>query len=217
MAVVRVILVDDHELFLAAARVAVEARAGDDHEIRFEVVGGATDGRQVLPLVERLRPDLVLLDLGLPGIDGIAVLELLRARHPQVIVVILSARDTPESVQAALARGAAAYILKTIHPADLASILRQIIERSVYRPAPTCERSTVTNERGLTERELEMLQAVARGLSNAAVAEELFLTVQTVKFHLTNVFRKLGVKNRTAAVREAHRLGLAKSPYLDRV
>src|SRR5690242_4452686 len=110
----KVLLVDDHELFLEAARAALEHTQTPEHTLRFDVVACAQNGSQVLPLVGRLQPDLVLLDIGLPGIDGISVLDLLRSRHPNVTVVMLTANDQEEHVQAALKRGAAGYILKTI-------------------------------------------------------------------------------------------------------
>jgi DNA-binding NarL/FixJ family response regulator len=215
MSAVRTLLVDDHELFLAAAREAIERGNDLDVAIRFEVVATASDGSQVLPLVTRLRPQLVLLDLSLPRVDGLTVLELLHERHPDVTVVVLTANEGREHIRAALSRGAAGYILKTIHPADLAAALRQIVDESVYVPPPPTPRSAAAEARGLSPRELEVLALVARGLSNAAVARELFLTQQTIKFHLTNVYRKLGVENRTAALRQAQKLGFAANPKLE--
>jgi DNA-binding NarL/FixJ family response regulator len=211
----KVLLVDDHELFVDAARVALVTANSRDHEVCFEVVGSATSGSEVLPLVSRLRPDLVLLDIGLPGLDGLAVLELLHARHPEVTVVMLTANEQEEHVQAALTRGAAGYILKTIHPADLPAALRQLVEQTVYVPLPASAESIAANDHGLSERELEIVQHLVRGLSNRAIGEKLFVTEQTVKFHLTNIYRKLGVQNRTTAAREAHRLGITASPHID--
>jgi DNA-binding NarL/FixJ family response regulator len=213
--VTRVLLVDDHELFLEAARAAIEDASGSAAEMRFEVVGSTLNGSEVLPLVARLQPDLVLLDIGLPGIDGISLLDLLRRRHPDLIVVMLTANDQEDHMQAALSRGAAGYILKTIHPADLPAALRQIIDGTVYVAPPAGAGSGGASAHGLTEREVEILEQVARGLPNAAVASELFVTEQTIKFHLTNIYRKLKVENRTAAVRAAHKLGIATNPHLD--
>src|SRR5215213_10320310 len=104
MKVIRVLLVDDHELFLEAARTAIEGGNSSDHDVWFEVVGTATNGRAVLPLIARLQPELVLLDVGLPGIDGINLLELTRKAHPLVTVVLLSANDQQDHMQAALSR-----------------------------------------------------------------------------------------------------------------
>jgi NarL family two-component system response regulator LiaR len=212
---VRVLLVDDHRLFLEAVVSALAAADDGEHDVRFEVVGTATSGSAVLPLVNRFRPEMVLLDIGLPGMDGLTCLDLLRDRFPDVKVVIFSGLNEAEYMRTAFGRGAAGYILKTINPVDLVSALRQIVEGSAYLMLPRSEQDGAVVDHGLTEREVEILRRVARGLSNAAIGKDLFVTEQTVKFHLTNVFRKLGVNNRTAAAREAHRLGLASNPALD--
>jgi DNA-binding NarL/FixJ family response regulator len=215
MGMMKTVLVDDHELFLQGLRIALEASNDPDYDMCFDVVGTATTGSAVVPLVNRLRPDVVLLDVGLPGIDGFTVLDLLNDRFPDVKVVMLSAMEQPEHVQAALMRGAAGYIMKTINPGDIAGALRQILEGSVYIALPAGESATPVNDHGLSPRELEILEQVARGLSNSAIGEELYVTEQTIKFHLTNVYRKLGVSNRTAAAREAHRLGIARNPLAE--
>jgi DNA-binding NarL/FixJ family response regulator len=202
-----VLLVDDHELFLEAARAALEVETPGS-EITFEIVGTATDAKAVLPLVKRLRPDVVLLDIGLPGIDGLACLQILRDAYPETKVVMLSAMSESDYIRAAFARGAAAYILKTISAYDLVSALRQVISGTVYVAFEEDGATAPAEAGGLSEREIEILGYAARGLPNAAIAKKLFVTEQTVKFHLTNVYRKLGVNNRTEAAREARRLGL---------
>jgi DNA-binding NarL/FixJ family response regulator len=170
-------------------------------------------------------PDLVLLDLQLPGLDGLSCLALLRERHPDVTIVVLSGIEDDEIVDRALAGGAAALVRKSIAPADLPVLLRQVLLGSVRFATPRIARSVVTqgsrqsqldearaeacSETGLTARELEVLEAVARGLPNRAVAKELFLSDQTVKRHLRRVYQKLGVANRTEAARTAYRLGLS--------
>jgi DNA-binding NarL/FixJ family response regulator len=190
----------------------------------FTVVGTATSGLQAEPLVSRTQPDLVLLDLQLPGLDGISCLALLRERHPDTTVVVLSGVEDDEIIERALSGGAAALVKKSISPADLPVLLRQVLQGSVKFATPRIARAVVTKatresqldvvraeacgETGLTARELEVLEMVARGLPNRAVAEELFLSDQTVKRHLRKVYRKLGVANRTEAARTAYRLGL---------
>jgi DNA-binding NarL/FixJ family response regulator len=208
---IRVLLADDHRLILDGIRAAL-AQADD-----IEVVGEARTGAQVLPLVNQTRPDVVLLDIRLPQVDGLAVLELLRRRHPEVKVVVLSVFSDPEHIQAALKRGASGYIVKSVNPQDLASALRQAVEGTVYHVLgmPEATGASPAQEAGLTERESSILRAVARGLSNRAIAKELWVTEQTVKFHLTNIYRKLGVANRTEAARCAYRLGLVESPMLE--
>jgi DNA-binding NarL/FixJ family response regulator len=186
-----------------------------DGQRDIEVVGEASSGAQVLPLVNRSSPDLVLLDLRLPDMDGLQVLDRLRESHPEVKVAILSVVTDPAEIGKALDRGASAYIVKSIDPADLAAALRQALSGSFY-----CVGSLTGNERaetsredeaGLSGRETEILLGVARGLSNRAIAGELWLSDQTVKFHLHNIYRKLGVHNRTEAARYAFEHGLADS------
>lgn len=210
----KIVIADDHRLMLSALRLVFENDPG------FEVVAEATDGSEVLPLVGRTTPDLVLLDLKMPRMDGFACLEHLRKRHPDVRTVILSAVDDPEIVRAAFRYGAAAFILKRIDPADLPAAVRQAMDGTVYQPfgaaEPEEQRQTIRDS-GLTERELEILALVAEGKSNKQIAAELYLAVQTVKFHLTSVYRKLDSNTRTEAVRQAYRRGLLDAPLLDRV
>ena len=204
---VRVLIADDHRLILEAVRRALST--ADD----IDIVGAAESGSQVLPLVRRTEPDLVLLDLRMPGVDGLACLDAIRARFPAIKVVVLSAFEDQDHIRAAFKRGAAAYIVKSVNPLDLPSALRQVFEATVYQAAPLIdgEPSEAPTVGGLTERELEMLQAVARGLSNQAIGKEFWVTEQTVKFHLTNIYRKLGVANRTEATRFAYQHGLVST------
>ena len=200
---IRVLLADDHRLILEGLRLAFEEVDG------IEVVGMASEGRQVLPLIAGTRPDLVLLDMRLPDMDGIACLERIRKHHPSVKVVMLSASAEPARVRTALARGASAYIVKTVDPHDIPAALRQVFEPAIYFAASVAEESAGATA-GLTEREIVMLRAIARGLSNAAISREFWVTEQTVKLHLTNIYRKLGVKNRTEATRFAYQHGLTE-------
>lgn len=204
----KVLLADDHPLVLAGVRQILE------RDEAFEIVGEARSGSEVLPLVGRLRPDVVLLDLRIPGIDGLGCLERIRARHPEVKVIILSVMSDPEQIQAAFKRGAAGYVIKSIDPSDLASAIRQAVEGTAFHALglPVLNDNAVARAAGLTERELTIMKAVARGLSNSAIGKELWVTEQTVKFHLTNVYRKLGVRNRTEAARWAFAKGLADEP-----
>jgi DNA-binding NarL/FixJ family response regulator len=176
----------------------------------FEVVGEAVNGVQVLPLVRRLKPELVLLDLRMPQMDGLTCLAKIRKEFPDVKVAILSVSQDPELIQTALKRGASAYIVKSIDPEDLAAALRQALDGNVFTTAGVTEDpgERAARDAGLTERELVIVRAVARGLSNEAIAKELWVAEQTVKFHLTNIYRKLGVSNRTEAARYAFEQGL---------
>jgi DNA-binding NarL/FixJ family response regulator len=204
----KVLIADAHRLMLAGIRLAL-ADAPD-----IEVVGAATSGAQVLPLVARTSPGLVLLDLRLPGMDGLRCVDALRERFPEVKAVLLSGTDETEVVEAAFRHGAAGFVLKRIDPADLAPVLRQIADGNVYYPHGTDALAADGPESMLTRREGDILRAVADGLSNKEIARQLWLSEQTIKFHLTNIYRKLGVCSRTAAVHHAYEHGLIENPLL---
>jgi DNA-binding NarL/FixJ family response regulator len=208
----RVLIADDHPLILAGIKRALEEADG------FDVVAEASSGSQVLPLVSQTHPDLALLDLRMPEMDGLTCLDRIRKQHPKVKVVILSVSTDPEVVQTVLNHGAAAYVVKSVNPVDLSSALRQALEGTVFSaiglPEKTAQEDAV-KAAGLTERETTILRALARGLSNEAIGKELWVAEQTVKFHLTNIYRKLDVKNRTEAARYAYEHGLIDSPQSD--
>ena len=206
----RVLLADDHPLMIAGVRAALEA----DRDI--EIAGEATSGAQVMPLISRSRPDVALLDLRLPEVDGLTCLARIREKYPQVKVVFFSAVDEPRQVARALEGGACAYVVKSIDTGDLAAVLRMVVSGSFYcvggmNGIAIRERET-ENETGLSCREIEVLGGVARGLSNRAIAKELWLSDQTVKFHLRNIYRKLEVCNRTEAAKYAFEHDLAEAP-----
>ncbi len=204
----RVVIADDHRLMLDGIRKALEEDEG------FEIVGETLDGAQVLPIVSRTKPDLVLLDVRMPRMDGLQCLDEIVKRFPEIKVVMLSASTSPELIAAALRRGASAYLAKSVDPSDLPSTLRQVLDGNVWSMTATEEDNASAKALGLTERESAILQALARGLSNEEIAKELWVTQQTVKFHLTNIYRKLGAKNRTQATRIAQQYGLVDSPLL---
>jgi DNA-binding NarL/FixJ family response regulator len=200
---VRVLIADDNRLMLEGFRRALESVED------IEIVGATHTGAQVLPLVERRRPELVALELAMRGEGGRSCLDLLRAQHPDVKVVVLSTSSAYDDIRSALARGARAYIVKSVNPLDIPAALRHAHEETVIH-AIGSEAGPEDELRaaGLTERELTMLKALARGLSNKAISEELWVTEQTVKFHLGNLYRKLGVPNRLAAASFAHAHGI---------
>jgi DNA-binding NarL/FixJ family response regulator len=201
----RVAIADDHRLMLDGIKRALETAP----DIR--VVGEAMSGEEMLALVPRVRPDVVILDLRMPKGDGLSTLAQLRKGYPDLKVIILSMFDDSENIERALQEGAAGYVVKSINPLDLPSTIRQVVEGSVYHPrgrAPgEVEVSGVGGPAtgGLTDRELSILRLVAEGLSNLDIAGRLYVTEQTVKFHLSNIYRKLGVGNRTEATRYAYR------------
>src|SRR5918992_4627333 len=207
----RVLVADDHRLILEAIRLVL------DEAEDIEVVGEATSGSQVLSLIGRTNPDLVLLDISMPEMDGLTCLERIQKHHPGTAVVVLSSHDDPETIAAALDRGAKSFIGKMVDARDLPSALRLIAQGAVYRPVEGSEVTRVApaQEAGLTPSEQRVLEALARGLSNKEIAQELWLTQQTVKFHLTNIYRRLGVANRTEAVRHAYQHRLVAHPFFE--
>lgn len=199
----RVLIADDNQLMLEGFRRALE-RVED-----IEIVGATHVGPQVLPLIERRRPEVVALELGMRTAEGESCLDAIRARYPEVKVVVLAATSDQVVIRSALTRGARAFIVKSINPLDIPSALRNACDETVYhaigaQPGPDDQLRAA----GLTEREITMLKALARGLSNKAIGHELWITEQTVKFHLGNLYRKLGVPNRLAAASFAHTHGV---------
>jgi DNA-binding NarL/FixJ family response regulator len=203
----RVLIADDHRLIIEGVRRALEETG------EFEVVGECSSGSQVLPMVGRTNPDIVLLDLRMPGADGISCLTRIRKQHPAVKVVILSSSTDETVIANVLKKGASAYVVKSVNPVDLPSVLRQAVEGTVFTAVGLPDGGeSPARAAGLTERETAILSALARGLSNEAIAKELWVAEQTVKFHLTKIYRKLGVANRTEAARLAYQNGLVESP-----
>ena len=200
----KVLIADDNRLMLEGFRRALEPVED------IEIVGATHAGAQIVPLIERRRPEVVVIDLGMRTADGECCLDAILAAHPEVKVVVLSSSVAPEVIRSALSRGARAFITKAVNPLDIPSALRQAYEETVYHAfgfadAPEEDLRLA----GLTEREITMLKALARGLSNKAISQELWVTEQTVKFHLGNLYRKLGVQNRLAAASFAHQHGIA--------
>jgi DNA-binding NarL/FixJ family response regulator len=201
---VRVVVADDHPLVLHGIRSVLAA--ADD----IEIVGEADSGAKVLSLIRNTRPDFVLMDYTMPHFDGLACLDTIRARHPGVKVAVLSENQEPDVIEAVLRRGACAFVLKSINPGDLPSVIRQVVNRTVFQSLDleSHENEETARASGLTKREVSILQELAGGLTNEAIAKELWITRQTVKFHVRNIYRKLGVSNRTEAARYAYQHGL---------
>jgi two-component system nitrate/nitrite response regulator NarL len=208
MRVLRVLIADDHALVRSALTRAFATASG------FAVVGEAADGAQVLPLIDRTNPDVVLLDLGMPQLGGLACLERLRAHHPELAAVVVSAEDDPAVVAAAAERGAAGYVHKSISPLDLPAAVRQAVAGTfVTAPAEVFARQETTAEAaGLSRREAAVLAELARGRSNAEIAHALTVSRDTVVFHLGNLYAKLGVTTRTEAARYAYEHHLVGVP-----
>jgi DNA-binding NarL/FixJ family response regulator len=197
----RALLLDQYPLWHEAVELVLR-------RLEIDVVGRHVDPDEALSAIRSEAPDLLITDVDVPGrADGPTFIRLARTRRPTLRIVVLTLSEDPERIQAALAAGADAYVLKAAHPADLATAVRQSFTHSLYLAAPPAA-ATLHESSPLTVREIEILRLVAEGYSNRRLAELLSVSEPTVKFHLTNVYRKLGVGNRTEASRWAQRHGV---------
>ena len=206
------VVLDPHPIWLDAVEMVLE-------RIGATVVHKTSSANDALAAIERAQPRLLTLELDTPAgePDGFDVMRRAKTLAPSLRAIVLSVYHDTAHIDAALAAGAAAYVVKTAHPDDVASAVRQAFDHSVYlagaprpvtgSPAPTAARQS-ESPGGLTRRELEILRLVAEGHSNSQLARMLWVTEQTVKFHLSNIYRKLGVSNRTEASRWAQLNGL---------
>ncbi|WP_372594848.1 response regulator [Actinotalea sp.] len=206
---VRVVVVDDHPVVRAGL---VGLLSGEPD---LEVVGEAADGTEALALVGSVGPDVVLMDLRMPGTDGATATGLISAQHPTVRVLVLTTYESDTDILRAVEAGAAGYLLKDTPREDLIEAVRGVARGETVL-APSVARRLVAQMRQadqrLTPRELEVLAGVARGGSNMQIGVELFITEATVKTHLLRIFAKLGVDDRTRAVTVAMERGLLPSP-----
>jgi DNA-binding NarL/FixJ family response regulator len=182
----------------------------------FEVVGEAATGSQALRLVAEVSPDVVLMDLQMPEMDGVAATSEIRARFPGTHVLVLTTYDTDADILRAVEAGATGYLLKDAAREHLFSAIRSAARgETALAPAVASRlvgRMRVPAEEALTSREIEVLTQVAKGASNAAIAADLFISEATVKTHLIHIFGKLGVDDRTAAVVTALERGIIRLP-----
>jgi DNA-binding NarL/FixJ family response regulator len=211
---IKVLLADDQGLVRAGFRMILGAE--DD----LEVVGEAADGLEAVELVQRLEPDVVLMDIRMPGLDGIEATRRAIAARPSVRVVVLTTFDLDEYVYAALRAGASAFLLKDAKEAQLLAAIRVVADGgSLFAPEVTArliarftERRAATDVElpPLTTREREVLGLVARGLSNAEIAERLVISEHTTKSHVASLLQKLGLRSRVQAVVLAYESGLVR-------
>ncbi len=213
----RVLLADDHILVRAGLRKLLESIAG------FEVVGEADDGLALLALVEQLQPDLVMMDIGMPGLNGIDATARVMKGWPKTRVVILSMHQSEEYVRQALRHGAAAYLLKDAAPLELEQALAAVMRGETYL-SPTVSKGVLNDYvnrlrqdeqpgDALTPRQREVLKLVAGGLSTKEIARSLDLSVKTVDTHRSQLMKQLDIHEVAGLVRYAMRVGLISSDH----
>ena len=191
----RVVIADDHPLFRMGLKYALSAQG-------FEVVAEAEDGRAAVTVCQETKPDVVLLDVKMPDLDGLEACRLIKDVYSPALVVMLSTFDEPAIIGSAKQAGASAYLSKDTEPAKLAEVLRNIVENPSKNWLPKVDVPR------LTPRETEVLALLAQGQTNKAIAKRLGVSPETVKDHLTGIYRKLEVRDRLSAVREAQALGM---------
>jgi DNA-binding NarL/FixJ family response regulator len=195
---VRVLLVDDHALVRAGLAALLEAAGG------IVVVGEAADGEQALDLLENSRPDVVLMDLSMPGMDGVTATRRIVAQRPETQVLVLTSFSDRDRVRDALSAGAIGYLLKDSPPHDVVNGVRAAAQHGSPLD-PRVARTLLTDgapipvATALSPRELEVLRLVAKGHANKQIGRSLGISERTVKVHLGNVFRRIGVQDRTSA------------------
>ena len=206
---IRIVIADDHPVVREGMRALLEA------ESDLDVVGAAANGEDAVRLAGELHPDVILMDLRMPGTDGATATAEISARYPDVHVLVVTTYDSDQDILKAVEAGAAGYLLKDTPRDELYRAVRAAAQGETVL-APTVAARLVTHMRApkassLTPRETEVLGCVARGLTNADIGRELFIGEATVKTHLLRTFAKLGVDDRTAAVTVALERGLLPS------
>jgi DNA-binding NarL/FixJ family response regulator len=214
MAKISVLLADDHTILRVGLRAYL--RYHDD----IEVVGEAQNGGDAVAQVKQLQPDVVIMDISMPGMNGIEATRLIRAQYPQTKVLILSQHEDPDYVIPLLQAGASGYILKSALGTDLLSAIRQVAHGETFLSPPIAKvlaeeirhpgESTASAAQALTPRERQVLQMITQGRTNAQIADALSISINTVEWHRANVMNKLGVHTVVDLVRYALHHGLAK-------
>jgi len=205
---IRILVVDDHPVVRTGVRGMLDSHAD------FEVVGEAADGAEAIAQVEALAPDVVLMDLRMPGVDGVEAARQIRARHPGVQVLVLTTYDTDDDIVRAVEAGAVGYLLKDSPREELFRGVHAAARGESVLAATVASRlmgrMRAPAGQSLSAREVEVLMLVAEGRPNKEVARALFISETTVKTHLAHIFTKLGVDDRTAAVTVALDRGIIR-------
>ena len=204
----RILLVDDHTLFIESLKLVLEERTGD-----MEVVGMAADGQQAIDLCMKLRPDMVLMDVRMPKLDGVQATRKIHEIYPKIKIIMLTTFDDDDYVRLALTCGATGYLLKNVRPGDLIQSIR-LVNESITQLSPEITGkllsfgvTTADADRGrvhlekLTQREKEILSLLLEAKENREIAEILCVSEQTVKNHIHHLYDKLGVSNRMQLIK----------------
>jgi DNA-binding NarL/FixJ family response regulator len=207
---VRLLIADDHPI----VRAGFEGMLAEKPDL--EVVGEAGNGEEAVRLADRLRPDVVLMDLRMPEVDGVEAIVRIKEDHPHVHILVLTTYDTDADILRAIEAGATGYLLKDTPREELFRAIRAAARgEPVLAPSVTArlmQRAKTPSQAALSGREIEVLELVARGKSNRELAKDLHLSEATVKSHLIHIFDKLGVTDRTAAVTVALERGILRLP-----
>lgn len=211
--VIRVYIAEDHQIVRRGIRQLLSTEAG------IEVVGEASNGKEAMAGVEELKPDIVLMDLVMPVMDGIEAIRQIKAGHPSIQILVLTSFATDDKVFPAIKAGALGYLIKDTSPEELISAIRQVhkgepmlhssIAQKLLKEISHSSADAPVSPDPLTDREVEVLKLIARGLSNQEIAETLVVSVATVYTHVSRVLDKLHLASRTQAALYALREGLA--------
>jgi NarL family two-component system response regulator LiaR len=200
---IRVMIVDDHAVVRSGLSAFLLVYPD------FEMVGEAENGEEAVSRAGILHPDVILMDLVMPGMDGVTTTRAIRQRYPNIQIVVLTSFKDDDLVQGALQAGAIGYLLKNVSASELASAIRSAHARRMTLSSEAAQvlvestTQAIPGVNDLTEREREVLALMVEGMNNNEIAERLIVSPSTVKFHITNIFMKLGVDNRVAAVTTA--------------
>ena len=209
---IRVLIVDDHQIVRKGLRALLET------EPDLDVVGEAADGQEAVEQAVRLQPDVILMDLVMPGLDGVEATRQIMSHRPEAHILVLTSYGSDNKIFPAIKAGALGFLLKDTRPQELVAAIHQaaaglsaldpVVARRLLREFSHDDGDRAPSE-PLTEREIEVLRLVARGLSNERIGEQLFISEATVRTHVSNILTKLNLTNRTQAALYALRVGLA--------